>query len=62
MAGHSNIWYAANGKICRYVTAQRALRASADGSMIRDPNAIAVFLSCGGNAVEIQPGETVRLW
>ena len=62
MAGHDNIWYATNGEICRYVTAQRALRASADGSMIHNPSAICVFLSCDGKTVEIRPGETVRLW
>ena len=62
MAGHSNVWYATNGEICRYVKAWNALRASADGSMLHNPTAISVWLSCGGNDVEIRPGETVRLW
>ena len=61
MAGHENVWYATNGEICRYVKAWRALHASADGSMIYNPTAISVFLSCNGNTVEIRPGETVRL-
>ena len=62
LAGHDNIWYATNGEICRYVNAQRALRASADGSMLYNPSAISVFLSCDEKNVEIRPGETVRLW
>lgn len=62
MAGHSNVWYATNGEICSYVKAGRALRASADGSMLHNPTAISVWLSCDGNIVEIRPGETVRLW
>ena len=62
ISGHDNIWYATNGEICHYVKAWQALRASADGSMIHNPSAISVFLSCGGNTVEIRPGETVHLW
>ena len=56
------VWDATNGEICHYVKAWQALRASADGSMIHNPSAISVFLSCGGNTVEIRPGETVHLW
>ena len=62
MAGHSNVWYATNGEICRYVKAGRALRASADGSMLHNPTAISVWLSCDGETIEIRSGETVRLW
>lgn len=62
MAGHSNVWYATNGEICRYVKAWNSLRASADGSMLHNPTAISVWLFCGGKNAEIRPGETVRLW
>ena len=62
MAGHENIWYAANIEICDYVTAFRRLEFSADLHLVRNPSAIPVWLQDNeGKTVVAAPGKITEL-
>jgi hypothetical protein len=54
-------WYATNIEIVDYVNALRALRVSADRTMVYNPSAIEVWFTINGQAVSVKPGQTFIL-
>jgi len=54
-------WYASNIQIVDYLNAQRALRVSADRSMVYNPTATEVWFTINGDEVSVKPGETFSL-
>ena len=61
MANLPNVWYATNIEVWRYLTAIRSLVTSADGRMVLNPSATAVWYTCDGKDGVIRPGETLTL-
>ena len=61
LGGRSDTWYATGIEIKDYMTAQRALCVSVDGSMVRNPSGVDVWISADGEAVCIPSGKTVTL-
>jgi len=59
--GREDTWYATNIEIVDYVNAIRALRVSADRTMVYNPSAIEVWFTVNGNTVSVKPGETFKL-
>lgn len=55
------IWFASNGDISDYLLAWKRLQYSADGRMIRNPSALAIWLQIEGQVHCIQPGQTLAL-
>ncbi len=55
--GGDNIWAATNGEIYRYVEARRRLEFAADGGMIYNPSALAVWVDVDGKPSKIEAGE-----
>ena len=49
-------WYATNGEIYEYVTAQRSLKFSADLTKVYNPSAISVYIKVDDVKKEILPG------
>ena len=60
-AGHENTWYATNIEIIDYRNAQKALRVSANGSILYNPTFTDVWVKADGQAVCIPAGQTVKL-
>ncbi len=52
-------WYATNGEICEYITAQKSLIFSADCDMVYNPTAIDVCILVDDICVEVKAGQTV---
>ncbi|MBQ2676938.1 MAG: polysaccharide deacetylase family protein [Clostridia bacterium] len=61
MSGHDNVWYATNIEIVDYVNAVRALKFTADETVVYNPSAISVWVDVDGAAVEVKGGETKKL-
>ncbi len=62
MAGHDDIWYAANGEILRYLEAYKMLEYSVDGSLIRNPSSIDVLIGTSFGTTELlKAGTTTRV-
>lgn len=61
VSGNEEIWYAANMDIYDYVTAFRRLVYTADGSIVRNPSALTVWLAVDGKTYEIGAGQCVRI-
>ncbi len=59
LSGRSDVYYATNLEICEYDLAAKSLEYSADGSMVYNPTATAIWLDKSGTPIEIKPGETV---
>ncbi|UKS27908.1 polysaccharide deacetylase family protein [Paenibacillus sp. HWE-109] len=57
-----DIWYATNIEIVLYIKALRQLRFTVSGEWVHNPSALSVWFSLEGQAVEIKPGETKRLF
>ena len=60
-SGLEDVWYATNIEIYDYVCALRALRFSADCSIVYNPSAIPVWFTADGNTVKVEAGETKKL-
>lgn len=61
VARQSDIWYATNGEIYEYVTAQKNLIWNADFTLAYNPSAISVWVSVDNVPVEIPSGKTVEI-
>ena len=61
MAGHEDIWYAANIEIVDAVEAFRRLRFSQDNSFVMNPSAQPVWIEVNGAPVEIPGGAQINL-
>lgn len=61
MAGREDIWYATNIELIEYKEALDRLQCSAEGTLVRNPSAIPVWVQAGEDPVEIGPGQTVRI-
>ncbi|CAN7757094.1 polysaccharide deacetylase family protein [Paenibacillus sp. LjRoot56] len=59
---HPDIWYATNIEIVLYVKALHQLRFAVSGELVHNPSALSVWFSLEGQAIEIKPGETKRLF
>ena len=63
MSGRSDTWYATNIEIVDYMNALKALRFTADGSIVHNPSASPVWLSINNDAiVKVEGGETKKLY
>lgn len=56
-----NVWYVTNIELCEYMKAQRALLFSADNSIIYNPSACDVWISCDGEPVCVKSGEYTKV-
>ena len=61
MGGREDVWYATNMEIYRYLTAQRQIETSMDGSMLYNPSATDVWFNRGGEALCVPAGQLVRV-
>ena len=61
IAGDETIWYATNIEIYDYVTALKRLEFSADNSLVKNPNAMPLWLSVNGAPVKVLPGKLKAL-
>jgi len=61
ISNNSDIWYATNIEIMRYIKALRSLEFSANGDIIYNPSAITVWINVNGKALEIKSGQTIKL-
>ncbi len=62
MVGRSEeVWYATYIEIVDYMNAMRALRFSAEGTVVYNPSAIDVWFSADGQPVAVKAGETIAL-
>lgn len=59
IGGREEIWYATNGEIYEYVQAFKSLQFSANGTYIRNPSALDVYLYYHGQNVLVPAGKTV---
>lgn len=57
----AQVWFATNGEVMDYVNAFRRLEYSADGSMIRNPNALDVSICTGDDCVILPAGQVTHL-
>ena len=63
VSGKENIWYATNIEIVDYMNALKALRFTADGSIVHNPSASPVWLSINNDQiVKVEGGETKKLY
>ena len=60
-SGMEDTWYATNIEIYDYVTAMRSLEISADGTIIYNPTATAVYAKADGREVVFEPGKMTKL-
>jgi len=61
MGGHEDIWYATNIEIVDYLNAAHQLQSSADGRMLYNPTATAVWLSTEKGEVCVEPRATISI-
>ena len=61
MGGRNDIWYATNGEIFEYLQACDRLEFSMDGSFVKNPSGIDVYLDYLGRKCIIPAGKTVRM-
>ena len=61
MANLPDVWYATNIEVCRYFEAIRSLVTSADGRLVYNPAATAVWFTHEEKNGVIRPGETLTL-
>ena len=59
MSGKTDVWYATNIEIVRYVNAVRALVFNADMTMVYNPSAQPVWFTCDGKEVIAEPGKQI---
>ena len=59
LSGHDDVWYATNIEIYDYISAYRALKWSADGTMVYNPTLYEVWFDIDGRLYSIKPGETL---
>ena len=61
MGGREDVWYATNMEIYRYLTAQRQIETSMDGSMLYNPSATDVWFNRDGESLCVPAGQLVRV-
>lgn len=61
VGGRPDVWYATNIEIFDYISALRRLQISADGRIVKNPSAAALWFTAGDQTVKIEPGETLCL-
>jgi hypothetical protein len=61
LANKQQVWYATNGEIVAYRTAQQALIVSADETMIYNPTATDVWINKDREPVFIPASQTTKL-
>ena len=61
MSGHDEIWFATNIEIIDYLDALKNLQFSVEGTIVRNPSGISVWIEADGIVVEVKPGATQSL-
>jgi hypothetical protein len=61
-AGDETVWYASNIEIYDYLSATRRMEYSVECNIVKNPNAIPVWISSNGEAIKINPGEVKQLY
>lgn len=61
VARDETVWYATNSELYRYRQALRSLEFSVDGSLVRNPSTLDVWLTAEGQSVRIPGGALVQL-
>lgn len=61
LQGREDVWYATNMEIYEYVTAMRSLVMSADGRILYNPTAVAVWFLNGENKMCLPAGGSINL-
>lgn len=60
-AEHDEVWRATNIEIYDYVESYKALRRSADGTMVQNPTNQTVWFDVDGKLYSVNPGETITV-
>ncbi len=60
IGNRSDIWYATNIEVCKYVKAYDALCFSANGNIIYNPTATDIYLNYFDKEILVKAGETVK--
>lgn len=61
VSGKSDVWYATNMQIYRYVQAFRSLEFAANGSLVYNPTACDVWFSAAGKDYHVPAGKTITI-
>ena len=61
IGGREDIWYATNGAIYDYLQAAECLQFSADGTFIKNPSAIDVYIDFLDRQCVVPAGKTIRI-
>lgn len=61
MGGREDIWYATNGEIYEYLQAAERLQFSADGTFVKNPSCMDIYIDYVGKRCIIPSGKTVRI-
>lgn len=61
VGGRKDIWYTTNGGIFEYLQAAERLQFSGDGSFVKNPSAIDIYLDCLGKKCLALAGKTVKI-
>ena len=61
IANRDDIWYATNGEIFEYLQACKRLEFSADGSMVKNPTAVDIYIDYLYKQRIVPAGKTIRI-
>ena len=57
----AGVYHATKGEIYDYVTAWRAMDWSLDGTLVRNPSAMPLWILSNGQAIKIESGQLLHL-
>lgn len=60
VGGNSEVWYATNIEICRYIKAMRQLVFDVNNTMVYNPTAQTVWFTCDNQLFKAEPGTVTR--
>jgi peptidoglycan-N-acetylglucosamine deacetylase len=61
VGNRDDIWYATNIEVFDYMEAVRHLIVASDGSFIKNPSAIPIWIEAHGRTIELKPGAVTRI-
>lgn len=61
LGGNDDVWYASNIEVFDYIDSYRALRWTADGSVVENPTSTDIFIECDGETLCIPAGGRLEI-
>ena len=61
IGGREDIWYATNGEIYEYLESAKLLQFSVDGSFVKNPSCIDIYIDYVGKRCVVPAGKTVKI-